>query len=341
VLKGVTGIERRVAIVGSTTWGTTLAIILARRGVPVTLLARTLEEAAGLESRREHQRFLPGFPFPAALTVASDAAAAIPPAQLVIISAPSDRFRQNVRRVAGHLSPQTIVLSVSKGLELPTGLRMSQIMEAELPVELHSGICVLSGPNLAQEIIQGKPSSTVVAGRDLAKAAAAQSVLMSSNFRVYTSDDVVGVELGGTLKNIIALGAGISDGLELGDNGKSALITRGLAEITRLGLAAGARPLTFAGLAGLGDLMATCASRLSRNHYVGEQLALGRSWPEIRECMDNVAEGVNTTGAALQMARELNVEMPITQTTYRVLFEGLAPQRAIAELMERPPRSEW
>lgn len=341
MLKGVTGIERRVAIVGSTTWGTTLAIILARRGVPVTLLARTLEEAAGLESRREHQRFLPGFPFPAALTVASDAAAAIPPAQLVIISAPSDRFRQNVRRVAGHLSPQTIVLSVSKGLELPSGLRMSQIMEAELPVELHSGICVLSGPNLAQEIIQGKPSSTVVAGRDLAKAAAAQSVLMSSNFRVYTSDDVVGVELGGTLKNIIALGAGISDGLELGDNGKSALITRGLAEITRLGLAAGARPLTFAGLAGLGDLMATCASRLSRNHYVGEQLALGRSWPEIRECMDNVAEGVNTTGAALQMARELNVEMPITQTTYRVLFEGLAPQRAIAELMERPPRSEW
>ena len=341
MLKGVTGIERRVAIVGSTTWGTTLAIILARRGVPVTLLARTLEEAAGLESRREHQRFLPGFPFPASLTVASDAAAAIPPAQLVIISAPSDRFRQNVRRVAGHLSPQTIVLSVSKGLELPSGLRMSQIMEAELPVELHSGICVLSGPNLAQEIIQGKPSSTVVAGRDLAKAAAAQSVLMSSNFRVYTSDDVVGVELGGTLKNIIALGAGISDGLELGDNGKSALITRGLAEITRLGLAAGARPLTFAGLAGLGDLMATCASRLSRNHYVGEQLALGRSWPEIRECMDNVAEGVNTTGAALQMARELNVEMPITQTTYRVLFEGLAPQRAIAELMERPPRSEW
>jgi glycerol-3-phosphate dehydrogenase (NAD(P)+) len=341
VLKGDTGIERRVAIVGSTTWGTTLAIILARRGVPVTLLARTPEEAAGLESRREHQRFLPGFPFPAALTVASDPAAAIPPAQLVIISSPSDRFRQNVRRVAGNLSPQTIVLSVSKGLELPSGLRMSQIMEAELPVELHSGICVLSGPNLAQEIIQGKPSSTVVAGRDLAKAAAAQSVLMSSNFRVYTSDDVVGVELGGTLKNIIALGAGISDGLELGDNGKSALITRGLAEITRLGLAAGARPLTFAGLAGLGDLMATCASRLSRNHYVGEQLALGRSWPEIRECMDNVAEGVNTTGAALQMARELNVEMPITQTTYRVLFEGLAPQRAIAELMERPPRSEW
>ncbi|MFQ6026685.1 MAG: NAD(P)H-dependent glycerol-3-phosphate dehydrogenase, partial [Dehalococcoidia bacterium] len=288
-----------------------------------------------------HRRFLPGIPFPPSLQVDSDWSQIIGSAHLVIIAAPSDRFRQNLRLIAGSLVPETIILSVSKGLELPTGKRMSQIMEEELPAELHSGICVLSGPNLAKEIVQGMPASTVVAARDPQQARIAQEVLMSPAFRVYTSDDVVGVELGGTLKNIIALGAGIADGLEMGENGKSALITRGLAEITRLGLAAGAQPLTFAGLAGLGDLIATCASRLSRNRYVGEELARGRSWPEIQECMDNVAEGVNTTGAALAMAKDLNVEMPITQVTYRVLFEGLPPKRAIAELMERPPRSEW
>jgi glycerol-3-phosphate dehydrogenase (NAD(P)+) len=164
---------------------------------------------------------------------------------------------------------------------------------------------------------------------------------MSSSFRVYTSDDVIGVELGGALKNIIALGAGIADGLNIGDNGKATFITRGLAEITRLGIAAGAQPQTFAGLAGLGDLMATCASPLSRNHSVGEQLAQGKSWPEIQKSMSNVAEGVNTTVAALKMAAELRVDMPITQVTYKVLFEGLSPQEAAVELMERPARSEW
>ena len=232
-------------------------------------------------------------------------------------------------------------MSAAKGLELPQGKRMSQVMEEELPAHLHPGICVLSGPNLAKEIIQGKLSSSVVAGQDQDHCRMAQDVLMSNTFRVYTSDDVTGVELGGALKNIIALGAGIADGLDAGDNAKAAFITRGLAEITRLGVAAGAKPLTFAGLAGLGDLMATCSSRLSRNNSVGRQLAEGRTWPEIRGTMDNVAEGVNTTNAALAMANTLNVEMPITQTTYRVLFEGLSPKDAIAQLMERPPRSEW
>ena len=163
---------------------------------------------------------------------------------------------------------------------------------------------------------------------------------MTSSFRVYTSDDIVGVELAGALKNIIALGAGIGDGMNAGDNAKSSFITRGLAEITRLGVAAGANPMTFAGLAGLGDLIATCNSKLSRNHYVGEQLTLGRTWPEIEQSMDNVAEGVNATKAAVGLAAELNVEMPIAQTTHRVLFEGLSIQEAVAELMGRPPRSE-
>ena len=215
------------------------------------------------------------------------------------------------------------------------------MLEDELPVELHSGICVLSGPNLAKEIVQGQPASTVIAGQNYEASKQAQDALMSTNFRIYTSADVLGVELAGALKNIVALGAGIGDGMEAGENAKAAFITRGLAEMTRLGIAAGADPLTFAGLAGLGDVVATCSSRLSRNRFVGEQLAKGRSWDEIRESMDNVAEGVNATQAALVLAKDLNVEMPIAEMASRVLFEGLSPQRAMAELMARPPRSEW
>jgi glycerol-3-phosphate dehydrogenase (NAD(P)+) len=330
-----------VAVVGTTTWGTTLGIILARNGVPVSLLARTPAEAAELNSHRQNARFLPDAPFPDALTVAGDVEEALAPAALVIVAVPSDRLRDNLRCIRDGLAPGATILSATKGLELPAATRMSQVMQEELPPRFHSSICVLSGPNLAHEIVQGKPSSTVIAGQDVSKAEGAQSILMSSSFRVYTSDDVIGVELGGALKNIIGLGAGIADGMGAGDNGKSAFMTRGLAEITRLGIAAGAQPLTFAGLAGLGDLIATCNSRLSRNHYVGEQLARGRTWPEIRQSMDNVAEGVNATGAALKMAASLGVEMPIAQVTYRVLFEGLSPQEAAAELMGRPPRSEW
>ena len=218
---------------------------------------------------------------------------------------------------------------------------MSQVLEEELPESVHDGICVLSGPNLAREIAEDKPAATVVAGRNPERAAYVQQLLMSPTFRVYTSDDVIGVELGGTLKNIIALGAGIADGMAMGQNSKSTLITRGLAEITRLGTAAGAQYLTFAGLAGLGDLVATCYSPLSRNRSTGEQLARGRTWPEIRAGMENVVEGVNTTGAALAMAERLQVEMPIAQVTYRILFEDLPPKEAIAELMARPPHSEW
>lgn len=330
----------KVAVVGTTTWGTTLAIILALKNIPVTLLSRTAQEAAELDRCRRHPRFLPGIPFPADLAIASDAKQAIASAHLVIIAVPSDRFRLNVQRISAYIPSEAIILSGTKGLELPGGKRMGQVLEEEISPHLHPGICVMSGPNLATEIVQGKPASTVVAGRNPGKTEEAQAILMSSSFRVYTSDDVVGVELGGALKNIIALGAGIADGLGVGDNAKAAFITRGLAEITRLGVAAGAQPLTFAGLAGLGDLVATCASPLSRNRYVGEQLARGKTWLEIRGSMTNVAEGVNATGAALALAGKLHVEMPITQVTYRVLFDGLAPREAVAELMGRPPRAE-
>ena len=307
----------------------------------VTLLARSEAEAQDLNAQRQHSRFLPGVHFPESLTVSSDVDQTVSTAGLIVLAVPSEHLRPNLSQVGAAISPGSTILSAAKGLELPRGKRMSQVMEEELPANLHPGICVLSGPNLAKEIIGGKLSSTVVAGQDPDHCRMAQDILMSNTFRVYTSDDVIGVELGGALKNIIALGAGIADGLDAGDNAKAAFITRGLAEITRLGVAAGAKPLTFAGLAGLGDLVATCTSRLSRNHTVGRQLAQGLSWPEIRRTLDNVAEGVNTTNAALAMAKELGVEMPIAQTTYQVLFEGLSPQDAVAQLMERPPRSEW
>ena len=330
-----------VAVVGTTTWGTTLALVTAARGVPVRLLARTADEAAALERCRENPRFLPGHPFPEALEVHHRPAGAFDGAALVLFAVPSQRLRENVRQVRHALPRGAVVLSAVKGLEAGTGRRMSQVLGEELPPPLAEGVCVLSGPNLAREIAEGLPASTVVASRSLAAAERARDLLMSPRFRVYTSDDVVGVELAGALKNVIALGAGMCDGLELGDNAKAAFVTRGLAEITRLGVAAGANPLTFAGLAGIGDLVATCASPLSRNRSVGEQLARGRTLAEVRASMENVAEGVDTTVAALRLARDLGVEMPITQATYRVLFEGLEVHAAMEELMGRPPRREW
>jgi glycerol-3-phosphate dehydrogenase (NAD(P)+) len=334
-------VTKSVAIVGTTTWGTTLGIILARNGVPVTILARTPEESDRLNQHRENRRLLPGIWFPDSLGVDGDVEKTVGGADVVVLAVPSERLRHNMQWIGEHLDPEATVVSASKGLEAPEGKRMSQVMEEELPTAMHEGICVLSGPNLAKEIAEEKPSATVVAGRNPERAALVQEILMSPTFRVYTSDDVTGVELGGTLKNIFALGAGIADGMDMGQNSKSTLITRGLAEMTRLGTAAGAQYLTFAGLAGLGDLVATCYSPLSRNRFTGEQLAQGRTWPEIKAIMVNVVEGVNTTGAALAMAQRLNVEMPIAEVTYRILFEDLPPREAMVELMSRPAHSEW
>ncbi|MED5588929.1 MAG: NAD(P)H-dependent glycerol-3-phosphate dehydrogenase [Chloroflexota bacterium] len=330
----------QTAIIGATTWGTTLGILLAQNGVPVSLLTRSESEAQTLTSQRRNARFLPDAPFPDSLSVTSEPESALRQSSLVIIAVPSDRMRENVQRIESHLQPGAIILSATKGLELPTAQRMSQVLEDELPANLHSGICVLSGPNLAKEIVQGKLASTVIASQNPDASQTAQAALMSNNFRVYTSRDVLGVELAGALKNIVALGAGIGDGMEAGENAKAAFLTRGLAEMTRLGVAAGADPMTFAGLAGIGDVVATCSSRLSRNRYVGEQLTRGQSWADIRASMDNVAEGVNATQAALVLAKELDVEMPIAEMASRVLFDGLPPHQAMAELMSRPARSE-
>jgi glycerol-3-phosphate dehydrogenase (NAD(P)+) len=327
-------------VVGSTTWGTTLSLLLAKKGIQVTLLTRNKTECDALAASRENSRFLPGIRFPDSLDVSCSPSQALSKADVIIIAVPSSSLRKNVQLLKESIPTDAIVLSATKGLEHDTGKRMSEVLAEELPGGTSDRIAVLSGPNLALEIVEGKPASTVVASIDSAAAQRVQELLMSSTFRVYTNDDVIGVELGGALKNIIAIGVGIAEGLCYGDSGKAALITRGLAEITRLGVAAGANPLTFAGLAGLGDLVATCASKLSRNRYVGEQLALGLPLKEVLASMKNVAEGVPTTVAALKRARQLGVEMPITQATYQVLFEGLDPRQAVAELMGRPPRPE-
>ena len=330
-----------IAVIGATTWGTTLAVLAARDGAPVRLLCRTVEEAETLRRAGSHARRLPDVPFPATLSLAHDPEAALTGAALVIVVVPSDRFRENLQRIGPHLPVNAVVLSATKGLELPAGLRMSEVWSEEMPGHPPGRFAVLSGPNLAGEVIAGKPAVSVVAASEEGSRSLVQDALMSPAFRIYTSDDVVGVEMGGSLKNIIALAAGIADGMDVGDNAKAALVTRGLNEIGRLGIAAGAQLMTFAGLAGLGDVMATCASPLSRNRRVGEELARGRQLPDILTDMGAVAEGINTTVAALEIAERLDVDMPITRLMSQVLFEGLPAADCIPVLMERPPRSEW
>ncbi|MFQ5880675.1 MAG: NAD(P)H-dependent glycerol-3-phosphate dehydrogenase, partial [Dehalococcoidia bacterium] len=289
---------------------------------------------------RTHQRLLPGVAFPPGLSVSGEAEEALGGAQVVVLAVPSQTMRDNVRRIAAALRPGTLVVSAAKGLEVETGKRMSEVVAEELPDFDAQHIGALSGPNLSQEMVAGRPAASVIAAPDIEAAERMRQTVQAPTFRIYTQTDVVGVELGGALKNVIALGAGMADGLELGANAKAAFITRGLMEITRLGVAMGARPLTFSGLTGLGDVMATCFSPLSRNRFVGQELAKGRRLEEVLRFMDRVAEGVPTTAAARQIARRLDVEMPIGEQIYRILFEGVEPRQAAVELMQREPKYE-
>jgi len=330
----------KVAIIGTTSWGTTLGVILSRRGIDVALWARTVEEAERLARDGENKTRLPGIPFPGGLSPTGAIEEALHGASLVVLAVPSQRMRQNVRIMKGHIAKGVPILSAAKGLEVDTTKRMTQVISEEIDPAYRHNICVLSGPNLSTEVVHGLPATTVIAAQDTAVAKSAQGIMASATFRVYTNDDVIGVELGGALKNIVALAAGLSDGLGYGDNAKAALVSRGLAEISRLGVAMGANPLTFAGLAGLGDLVATCSSPLSRNHFVGQELAKGRPLAEITASMINVAEGISTTVAARRMAGEYGVDMPITEQVYRVLFEWLDVTEAMATLMGRELKSE-
>ena len=330
----------KIAIIGITAWGTTLGVVLAHKGLEVGLWARTEQEATKLGNAGPNPSLLTGVDFPPQLSVTSSLSEALTDAVAVILAVPSQTMRQNVKLVAEHLNESVLVVSAAKGLEIGSNKRMSHVIAEEIEPRFRSNICVLSGPNLSREVLRNLPAATVVAAWDEAIARKVQKLLATPNFCVYTNTDVIGVELGGALKNIIALGAGVADGLGYGDNAKAAFITRGLTEITALGVALGANPLTFSGLAGLGDLIATCASPLSRNRYVGAELTKGRSLKEITDSMTGVAEGVNTTIAAWNLAQEMGLEMPITEKIYQVLYTGVDPRQAAAELMAAEAKHE-
>ena len=327
----------RIAVVGSGAWGTTLAIIVAKREAAL-LVARSPETAARLEADRANLQRLPGIPFPPRLTVSADPAD-LGSAELVAFAVPSRHLRAEVARVAAAIPADADIVSVVKGLEGGSLLRMSQVIAAAGGLD-EGRIAALSGPNLALEIARGLPASAVVAAADETLAHRVQARLARRRFRLYVNADIVGVELCGALKNVIAIAAGAAEELGFGDNGKAGLMTRGLAEMTRLGIAAGANPLTFAGLAGIGDVIATCGSPLSRNHRLGVELARGRSWTDIEASLPGVAEGAYTVDAAIALADQLGVEMPIAREVHRALFEGKSAKRCLVDLLARESKDE-
>jgi Glycerol-3-phosphate dehydrogenase len=326
-------------IIGSGAWGTTLALLLAKQGIATTLWEHRSERASEMQHTRVNDMFLPGITFPDALQVTASIAEATRQKDLLILVTPSQRLRHNLRLLAPYLEAHTMLVSASKGIEIESLCRMTEVIEEEIP-QSRERLAALSGPNLSKEVAQGMPTAAVVAAYNYDIALKVRTILSCDTFRIYTSHDVIGVELGGALKNIIAIGAGINDGLGYGENAKAAIITRGLAEISRLGIAAGANPLTFSGLAGMGDLVATCTSQLSRNQRLGRRIGMGEKLDTILSSTHTVSEGVYTTRAALRLAQRYNVEMPITSQISQILFEGLEPSKAVPELMSRDLKYE-
>lgn len=326
----------KIAVVGAGSWGTALAVLLARKGFRVVLWARREELANNLRQYKENSAYLPGVILPDSILIETDLTETVDGAEVVVLSVPSHAVREAARMLRPHLKPETIVVNTAKGLEVDTGLRLSQVLAEEGMEKL----AVLSGPSHAEEVGRGLPTTVVVTSRQKKVAEYVQVIFMCPSFRVYTNPDVIGVELGGALKNIIALATGMSDGLGLGDNARAALMTRGLAEIARLGVAMGANPLTFAGLAGVGDLIVTCSSMYSRNRRAGISLGKGYPLEEVINKMGMVVEGVRTTAAARKLAQQLGVPMPITEEVYQVLYEGKPVRQCVAALMERKPTME-
>jgi glycerol-3-phosphate dehydrogenase (NAD(P)+) len=330
----------KAAVVGNASWGTALAMVLARKGADVKLWTRDEETARRLNKARENTKYLPGFEFPSNLSATHSAKEALAKADLVIFAVPSESMRRNVREVRDCLDNSSLIVSATKGLEVGSGKRMTQVIAEEIDARFHPNICALSGPNMAKEAAQGLLSVTVVASPQVAVAEQVQQLINSHNFYVFTSTDVIGVELGGALKNVMTLGVGMIDGLGNGNNAKAALIIRGLSEIIVLGTTFGANPLTFIGLSGLGDLVVTSFSPLSRNLSVGKELAKGRTLEEIRASMPHVAEGVNTAFAVRQLGQKAGLSLPIIEQIYKVIYEGCDVRLAAAELVEYPVNGE-
>jgi glycerol-3-phosphate dehydrogenase (NAD(P)+) len=330
----------RIGVVGAGSWGTALALLLSRKGFSTTLWAYDAKHAAEMAKRRENAVYLPGFPFPPSLSVTSDLAAAVGDATLVISVSPSHTVRSVMSRARPFLPRGIPIVSASKGIENDTLMTMSEVLEEILPIEHHPYLTYLSGPSFAKEVAQELPTAVTVAGRDPAVSRRVQEIFTTPHFRVYTSEDVIGVELGGALKNVMAIAAGVADGLGYGHNTRAALITRGLHEIARLAMRRGANPLTLAGLAGMGDLVLTCTGDLSRNRSVGLRLGRGEKLAAILGEMKQVAEGVKTAKSVHDLAQREGVEMPIAEQVYRILYEDKDPKQAVFELMGRLPRQE-
>ncbi len=327
----------RVAVIGDGGWGTTLAILLHNQGYKVGLWGPFADYLKVLDKKRENPKFLPGIKIPSGISLSADINQLIPDAALIILAIPSHFLRGVLGKINKGDISDSAFLSASKGIENDTLMRVSEVVEDVLgPLRL----AVLSGPNISYEVARGLPATSVVSSREVKLAEEIQDVLMTQRFRVYTSDDVVGVELGGALKNIVAIACGISDGLGFGANTKAAILTRGLVEISRLGLTLGAKQETFAGLSGLGDLVTTCISSHGRNRRVGEQIGKGMKLREVLAETEMVAEGVRTTKSAVMLAERYKVEMPISEQIFQVLYEDKDPRTAVNDLMLRQKKAE-
>lgn len=331
--------SRRVAVLGAGSWGTTFSKVATDAGGEVVLWARRPELAATIQAQRDNPDYLPGLRLPDGLRVTSDAREALSGADLVVIAVPSQTLRVNLLRWLPDLPPNAIFVSLMKGIELGTAKRMSEVIAEVAEVDPQQ-VAVISGPNLAHEIAQEQPSATVVACADHARAVMVQEACQTAYLRPYTNPDVVGCELGGVIKNVIALAVGIAGGMGFGDNTRASLITRGLAEMARLGVCLGAEPATFAGLAGLGDLVATCSSPLSRNRSFGERLGRGQTLAQVLEETNQVAEGVKSCRSVLDLGQRAGVDMPITAAVVRICHEGASAESIVRAMMARQAKAE-
>jgi glycerol-3-phosphate dehydrogenase (NAD(P)+) len=322
----------KIAVIGSGGWGTAIAILLSKKGHDIYLWSWIQEETDRLARDRENKEFLPGVKFPETIYCTHDMAECTDGAELIITAAPSPATRTTAKQLSPHVKEGQKLINISKGLEEKTLLRLSQVYKEEIP---QADISVMSGPSHAEEVSRGLPTTNVVASEHIETAKFIQDVFMGEMFRVYTSTDIIGVELGGALKNVIALCAGISDGLGYGDNTKAALMTRGLAEIARLGTAMGANKETFMGLSGVGDLIVTCTSMHSRNRRAGILLGKGKTLQETLDEVHMVVEGVNTATAAYKLSQKYGVSMPITEQAYKILYENKNAREAVNSLMTR------
>ncbi len=329
-----------IAVVGSGSFGTALAISLSDCGHDVRLWARREEAAREMRSSRRNPSYLPDAVLPGGIQISSNLEELTEQADIWVFATPSQVVRQVASRIAHLATPRTVVVSVAKGIENGTLLTTSCVLDEALPAVPLRNIVVLYGPSHAEEVVRRVPTAVVAAGYDLAVAERIQHAFMSPSLRVYVNPDVRGVEIAGSVKNILAVAAGISDGVGFGDNAKAALLTRGIAEIRRLGMALGAQQQTFAGLAGIGDLVVTCMSGLSRNRHFGEEIGRGKTLEQVESEMTMVAEGVRTTASVHDLAKKLGVDMPITEAVYCILFEGKPPLEAVSDLMTRSAKQE-